>query len=100
MLEDGVPVALAPYGEPEMYYTPSIDRMSGLEILKGSGSILYGPQTFGGVINYQTANPPATPSFNALVRGGQGGFFTGRFSYGTTCWKYRFCCLVLTKAGK
>ena len=37
MLEDGIPIALAPYGEPEMYYTPSIDRMVGIEILKGSG---------------------------------------------------------------
>jgi len=26
MLEDGVPVALAPYGEPEMYYTPPLMR--------------------------------------------------------------------------
>jgi Fe(3+) dicitrate transport protein len=34
------PVALGPYGEPELYYTPGIDRMSGVEILKGSGSIL------------------------------------------------------------
>ncbi|MBK8624822.1 MAG: TonB-dependent receptor plug domain-containing protein [Saprospiraceae bacterium] len=34
VLEDGIPVALAPYGEPEMYYTPPIDRMSGIEILK------------------------------------------------------------------
>ena len=27
MLEDGVPIALGPYGEPEMYFTPSIDKM-------------------------------------------------------------------------
>ncbi|HRG65031.1 MAG TPA: TonB-dependent receptor plug domain-containing protein, partial [Saprospiraceae bacterium] len=33
VMEDGVPVALAPYGEPEMYYTPPIDRMSGIELL-------------------------------------------------------------------
>jgi Fe(3+) dicitrate transport protein len=99
ILEDGVPVALAPYGEPEMYFTPAIDRMSGLEILKGSGSILYGPQTFGGVINYQTANPPATPSFNAMVRGGQGGFFTGRFSYGTTVGNTGFVASYLRKQG-
>jgi Fe(3+) dicitrate transport protein len=99
MLEDGVPVALAPYGEPEMYFTPAIDRMSGLEILKGSGSILYGPQTFGGVINYQTANPPATPTFNAMVRGGQGGFFTGRFSYGTTVGNTGFTASYLRKQG-
>lgn len=100
MLEDGVPVALAPYGEPEMYFTPSIDRMSGLEVLKGSGSILYGPQTFGGVINYLTANPPATPTFNALVRGGQEGFFTGRFNYGTTVGNTGFVASYLRKQGE
>lgn len=100
MLEDGVPVALAPYGEPEMYFTPAIDRMSGLEVLKGSGSILYGPQTFGGVINYLTANPPATPTFNALVRGGQDGYFTGRFSYGTTVGNTGFVASYLRKQGE
>lgn len=59
IMEDGVPIALAPYGEPEMYYTPAIDRMKSIEVLKGSGSILYGPQTIGGVINYITYDPPA-----------------------------------------
>ena len=67
MLEDGVPIALAPYGEPEMYYTPSIDRMARMEVLKGSGSILFGPQTIGGIINYITADPPAEPSGKYLL---------------------------------
>ncbi len=84
MLEDGVPVALAPYGEPEMYYTPAIERMSGIEILKGSGSILYGPQTIGGVINYQTIDPPASPEGFAKLTGGPGGYFTGLIGYGST----------------
>ena len=84
ILEDGIPVALAPYGEPEMYYTPAIDRMAGVEILKGSGSILYGPQTIGGVINYITADPPLQPSGNISLRGAKGGFFSGLFSYGNT----------------
>jgi len=61
MLEDGVPISLAPYGEPEMYYTPSIDRMARLEVLKGSGSILFGPQTIGGVINYITPDRQQYP---------------------------------------
>jgi Fe(3+) dicitrate transport protein len=26
ILEDGIPVALNPYGEPDSYYTPQIDR--------------------------------------------------------------------------
>jgi len=57
VLEDGIPVALAPYGEPEMYYSPNIERMAGVEVIKGNSSILFGPQTIGGVINYLTADP-------------------------------------------
>ncbi|HSL89047.1 MAG TPA: TonB-dependent receptor, partial [Ignavibacteriaceae bacterium] len=84
MMEDGVPIALAPYGEPEMYYTPAIDRMKSVEILKGSGSILFGPQTIGGVINYVTADPPLVSTAGISLRGGTGGFASGQLSYGTT----------------
>jgi Fe(3+) dicitrate transport protein len=84
VLEDGVPVALAPYGEPEMYYTPAMDRMAGVEILKGSGQILFGPQTIGGVVNYITANPPQEEEGSIYVQGGQGGFFSGLVNYGNT----------------
>lgn len=84
ILEDGVPVALGPYGEPEMYYTPAIERMSGIEVLKGNGSILFGPQTIGGVINYLTPDPPAGPAGIFSLRGGEFGFFSGRIGYGTS----------------
>lgn len=84
MLEDGVPVALAPYGEPEMYYTPAIDRMKSVEILKGSGSILFGPQTIGGVINYITEDPPVDQKTNLNISGGSEGYFNSQASYGTT----------------
>ncbi|MFC4873661.1 TonB-dependent receptor domain-containing protein [Negadavirga shengliensis] len=84
IMEDGVPVALAPYGEPEMYYSPAIDRMAGIEILKGSGQILYGPQTIGGVVNYITPNPPLEQEGAVRIQGGQGGFFSGLVSYGNT----------------
>jgi Fe(3+) dicitrate transport protein len=99
VLEDGVPVALNPYGEPELYYTPAMDRMIGMEVLKGSGSILFGPQTFGGVINYLSANPPAVPTATAHVRAGGGGFFTGRFGYGTTYGNTGFQATYLRKQG-
>jgi len=84
MMEDGIPIALAPYGEPEMYYTPSIDRMRSIEVLKGSGSILYGPQTIGGVINYITIDPPLNPTLSLSLRGGDGGYFNGQAGYGTS----------------
>ncbi|SKB93799.1 Fe(3+) dicitrate transport protein [Alkalitalea saponilacus] len=84
MLEDGVPVALAPYGEPEMYFSPNIDRMSGVEVLKGNGSILFGPQTIGGVINYLTPDAPDTPGGRLSIRGGDFGFFSSYLEYGGT----------------
>jgi Fe(3+) dicitrate transport protein len=84
ILEDGIPVALNPYGEPEMYYTPAIDRMQGVEILKGSGQILFGPQTIGGVINYVTAAPPKEATGLLRVRGGSGNYFSSYFQYGNT----------------
>lgn len=82
VLEDGVPVALAPYGEPELYYSPPIDRMSRVEVLKGSGSILFGPQTVGGVVNYVTADPPALRRTELEVRGGGSGSRFARATVG------------------
>jgi Fe(3+) dicitrate transport protein len=84
MLEDGVPVALAPYGEPEMYFTPNIDRMSGVEVLKGNGSILFGPQTIGGVVNYLTPDTPKEQQGHFSVQGGDFGFFNSQLHYGNT----------------
>ncbi|MBK8699002.1 MAG: TonB-dependent receptor [Saprospiraceae bacterium] len=100
VLEDGVPVALAPYGEPEMYYTPPIDRMSGVEILKGSGQILYGPQTIGGVVNYLTKTPPETRTANLRVQGGQGGYYNVLGSYGNTIGRTGLRFSVLRKGAK
>lgn len=83
VMEDGIPVALAPYGEPEMYYSPNIDRITGIEILKGSGSILYGPQTIGGVLNLLTNEPPIGSQYFAGLSGGNGGFLKTRIGYGS-----------------
>ena len=84
ILEDDVPMALAPYGEPKLYYTPVMDRMAGVEVLKGSGQVQYGPQTIGGVINYLTADAPTTALTTVKLRGGQRGYFSRLVSYGNT----------------
>ena len=57
ILEDGIPIQPALYVYPNMYYNPPAERIDQIEIIKGSGSILYGPQTMGGVINYFTKKP-------------------------------------------
>lgn len=97
MLEDGVPIALGPYGEPEMYFTPSIDKMSGIEILKGSGQILFGPQTIGGVVNFFTADPPSSEATKIKLSGAKGGYFSGFGSYGNTIGKTGFLITYLHK---
>jgi Fe(3+) dicitrate transport protein len=84
IMEDGIPVALNPFGEPQMYYTPAIERMQAIEVLKGSGQILFGPQTIGGVINYITADPPESSEGRIKLNGGAGGYFTALASYGNT----------------
>tara|TARA_B100001123_G_scaffold423925_1_gene534672 strand:- start:263 stop:847 length:585 start_codon:yes stop_codon:yes gene_type:complete len=56
VLEDGIPIQPAIYVYPNMYYNPPVERISKVEVVKGSASILYGPQTMGGVVNYLTKN--------------------------------------------
>ena len=57
VLEDGVPVAPSLFIANESYYSPRIERMEGIEVLKGAAGLRYGPTTIGGVINYQTKKP-------------------------------------------
>lgn len=97
VLEDGIPIALGPYGEPELYFSPSIDKMAGIEVVKGSGQILFGPQTTGGVINMFTFDPPAQEQTRMKLSGGMGGIFSGLWIYGNSLGKVGFLVSYLHK---
>ena len=84
LLEDGIPLTYAPYGDNSSYYHPPIDRFESVEVIKGSGQILYGPQTIGGVVNYITPVPPATRKTSLTLVGGNRNYFNGNLSYGDT----------------
>ncbi len=84
VLEDGVPVSMNPYGSPELYYSPPIERMDRVEVVRGSGQILWGPQTVGGVINYITRDPPRRPSAGIDLRAGNGGYLLAVAHAGAT----------------
>ncbi len=86
LLEDGIPLTYAPYGDNASYYHPPIDRYEGIEVLKGSGQILYGPVTVGGVINYLTPNPPEKPAGSVTFLGGNRDYLNLHANYGWT-WK-------------
>ncbi|MCI0696118.1 TonB-dependent receptor [candidate division KSB1 bacterium] len=82
LLEDGVPLAYAPYGDNASYYHPPIDRFERIELLKGAGQILFGPQTIGGIINYITPAPQVKLGGFASVTGGGRDFFDGKVRLG------------------
>ncbi|WP_353218072.1 TonB-dependent receptor, partial [Sandarakinorhabdus sp.] len=70
LLEDGVPLGFAPYGDNSAYYHPPIERFNRIEVLKGAGQVRFGPQTIGGVINYITPDTP--DQFTARFTGSAG----------------------------
>jgi Fe(3+) dicitrate transport protein len=70
LLEDGIPLGYAPYGDNASYYHPPIQRFTRLEVLKGAGQIRFGPQTIGGVVNYITPEVPDEFIANGTVAGG------------------------------
>jgi Fe(3+) dicitrate transport protein len=82
LLEDGIPLAYAPYGDNASYYHPPIDRYERIEVLKGAGQLQFGPQTIGGVINYITPTPP--PKFGGSITASVGNrdFFNGKVQVG------------------
>lgn len=100
VLEDGIPVALAAYGEPEMYYSPPIERMERIEVVKGSGSIRFGPQTIGGVVNYRTPDPPLEPSGSVELWGGDRGYLKAQGWYGGTIGRVGGQASALHKLGE
>ena len=84
LLEDGIPLAYGPYGDNASYYHPPISRFDSVEVIKGSGQILYGPCTVGGVINYVTPPIPDRPSGDLRLSGGNRDFLSAHWRYGAT----------------
>ncbi len=84
LLEDGLPLAFAPYGDNASYFHPSIERFNRIEVLKNSGQIAFGPQTVGGLVNYISADPPESFAGRLAARGGNRGYRDWQVAIGNT----------------
>lgn len=52
ILEDGIPLALAPYGQTSVSMFPmTMDMVDRIDVVRGGAALQYGPNNMGGVIN-------------------------------------------------
>ncbi len=99
LLEDGAPVALGPYTDPSAYYSSPIERMESIEVLKGSGTLRFGPSTIGGAINSITRQAPATPGGRVQISSGSQDYQNFFGEYGGTWGEKTANLSVLRKEG-
>jgi len=81
VMEDGVPIAPAPYSAPSAYYFPRTPRMHAIEVSKGPAAIKYGPQTVAGAVGMYSTPIPGEPGDGpagfANLTGGEYGTLRG-----------------------
>jgi Fe(3+) dicitrate transport protein len=99
VLEDGVPIGLNPYAEPDLYYATPVERVRSIEVVKGSGNILFGPQTIGGVINFLTLAPPGSGTLVLDAEGGQRAYARGLVRQGDEIGGVRYVVQAFHKQG-
>lgn len=81
VLMDGVPLSFAPYGQPQLSLAPvSIGNIESVDVVRGAGSVRFGPQNVGGIINFATRAIPK--EFSGSVG------LTTEFAMGTDQLKY------------
>ncbi len=49
--QNGYDISSDPFGYPEAYYTPQLNSVQRIQVLRGAASLQYGPQ-FGGMVNF------------------------------------------------
>ncbi|MEO7035180.1 MAG: TonB-dependent receptor [Polyangiaceae bacterium] len=99
MEEDGVPVVVSPYGEPELYYTPMIERVERVDVVKGSDVLLHGPQTVGAVVQLHTWDPTLRPGWYVADVVGSRGYGGVQARYSGTTDSLGYVAQVVRKSG-
>ena len=84
LLEDGVPIAPAPYAASSAYYFPTAGRMYSMEVLKGPAAITEGPNTIGGAINMISTPIPEQAEGKVIAEIGEDSTTRGHAVFGST----------------
>lgn len=83
--QNGYDISADPLGYPEAYYTPLLQAVDHIDVVRGAGSLRYGSQ-FGGTINFIMKEGSRTSPLSGLVTltGGSYGFASGYAELGGT----------------
>lgn len=100
LLEDGLPLSYAPYGDNASYYHPPVDRFETIEVIKGGEQIVFGPMTVGGVVNYVTPTIPAKRGGSLMLIGGNRDYLNGHARYGANFKNTGWLIDLLRKQGE
>jgi Fe(3+) dicitrate transport protein len=63
MRQNGYDISSEAFGYPETYFTPPTEALEKIEIIRGAGSLQYGPQ-LGGLVNYVTKKSISNKPFS------------------------------------
>ena len=78
--QNGYDISADALGYPESYYTPPIEALKSIEIIRGSASLQFGTQ-FGGLLNFVIKDPPVNSPFEFTTRNTAGTYgYLGSFN--------------------
>ncbi len=89
--QNGYDICSEIFGYPESYYSPPMEALGKIEVIRGAASLQYGPQ-FGGLLNYQIkkGNPNKPISFETQQTVGSYGLFNTYNAIGGTHKKFSY----------
>lgn len=73
-LEDGVPTRSTGFFNHNALYEVNVPAAAGVEVTKGPGSVLYGSDAIGGVVNVLTRSALEPPAYSLSLEGGSFGW--------------------------
>lgn len=92
--QNGYDISADPLGYPESYYTPPLQALERIDIVRGAGALRYGTQ-FGGVVNFIMREGPRDKPLSAdlMLTGGSFGFLGAMTRVGGTVGKTTYTAL-------
>jgi Fe(3+) dicitrate transport protein len=98
--QNGYDISADALGYPESYYTPPVEGIGRIQIVRGAASLQYGTQ-FGGLINFAMKKPVENKRMELVIRqtGGSFGFYNAFASASGTMGKLSYYAFFQYKRG-